>query len=331
VRRHLGIGSVDLRLVQAGLDHGDLGVVGNNETWHAADGGKGACVGTDPIAERLRPRRLDIGEARRAHHRHEDLRLAYLAGQPVDDHRHCVAGVIDEQLVAAHVGLAHRDRELAFPEPIQLAEARVAVALGIVRDVLVPQDRQRDVLALELAMDHRPVRLGLPPVALLAAGIGEQPRLERGVSQLLGQRPAEAGSLEASDRGAGCRCRHSNATGNLTGRYATNELQPKHFAHVAHGRSLCWHPVSPSKVEGADLSRPAEAPDPRAKSSRNGGRHHLGTVGEIISESVGGIIPERRAASAGIGTSRYAIPPLEQYGPGFRYIGSEIRFRPPTG
>jgi hypothetical protein len=27
---------------------------------------------------------------------------------------------------------------------------------------------------------------------------------------------------------------HSNLTGDLTGRYATNELQPKNFAHVAH-------------------------------------------------------------------------------------------------
>jgi hypothetical protein len=37
-----------------------------------------------------------------SHHRNEDLRLAHLAGQPIDDHRHRVAGVIDEQLVAAH-------------------------------------------------------------------------------------------------------------------------------------------------------------------------------------------------------------------------------------
>src|SRR5437763_12827895 len=59
-------------------------------------------------------------------------------------------------------------------------------------------------------------------------------------------------------------------------------------------RSLLW------TAKGADLSRPAEAPDPRARSSRNGGRHHLGTVGEIISEWVGGIIPESWAASPGI-------------------------------
>ena len=54
--------SVDLRLVQTGLDDGDLGIVGNDETWHAADGCQGARVGADPIAERLRPGRLDVGE-----------------------------------------------------------------------------------------------------------------------------------------------------------------------------------------------------------------------------------------------------------------------------
>jgi hypothetical protein len=40
------------------------------------------------------------------------LRRAHLAGQPIDDHRDGVAGVINEQLVATHVGLAHRNREL---------------------------------------------------------------------------------------------------------------------------------------------------------------------------------------------------------------------------
>jgi hypothetical protein len=45
------------------------------------------------------------------------------------------------------------------------------------------------------------------------------------------------------------------------------------------------------KTEGADLSRPAEIP----------GRDHPGMVGNIISESVGEIISERRAASPGVG------------------------------
>jgi hypothetical protein len=82
-----------------------------------------------------------------------------------------VAGVIDE--VAAHVGLPHRERELGFPTSVQLAEAGVAVALRIVLDVLVPEDRQRDVLAFELAMDARPVGLDLPSVALPRPSIGK--------------------------------------------------------------------------------------------------------------------------------------------------------------
>jgi hypothetical protein len=101
------------------------------------------------------------------------------------------------------------------------------------------------MLALELAMDARPVRLDLTTMTLLAASIGEQPRLKHSIGQLFGQRPSQTGSLQAPDRLTHRRCRHSNATGDLTDRYATNELQPKNFAHLAHGRSLCWHPVSP--------------------------------------------------------------------------------------
>jgi hypothetical protein len=81
-------------------------------------------------------------------------------------------------------------------------------------------------------------------------------------------------------------------------RNATNELQPKNFAHVAHDRSsLLASGLSFGTAKGADLSRPAGAPTARgeiipewwATSSRNGGRDHFGMVGAII--------PESRAAS----------------------------------
>jgi hypothetical protein len=75
--------------------------------------------------------------------------------------------------------------------------------------------------------------------------MGEQLGLERSIGQLLGHRPAQAGSLEAIDGRPHCRCRHANTPGDLTDWYATNELQPQNFAPVAHSRSLCWHPVSP--------------------------------------------------------------------------------------
>jgi hypothetical protein len=67
---------------------------------------------------------------------------------------------------------------------LRLAESNFrrtqAVAPRMALDVLVPEDRQGDVLALELAMDRRPVGLDLPTVTALRAGVGEQPGLERG-------------------------------------------------------------------------------------------------------------------------------------------------------
>jgi hypothetical protein len=54
----------------------------------------------------------------------------------------------------------------------------------------------------------------------------------------------------------GAVCRHHRAASLTRGRHATRTgaplvrdssnrsvLQPKNFAHLAHGRSLCWHPV----------------------------------------------------------------------------------------
>ena len=61
----------------------------------------------DPVGQRLGPARLGIGEIGGAHDRDENLRRTDLAGKPVNDHRHRVAGVIDKQLVAADVSLPH--------------------------------------------------------------------------------------------------------------------------------------------------------------------------------------------------------------------------------
>src|ERR1700688_4306469 len=74
MRRHVGVAAVDLRIVEAGLDHCDLGVVGDQKRRHATDRLEGADVAADPVGEPLRPGRLRVGEARCAEYRHEDLR-----------------------------------------------------------------------------------------------------------------------------------------------------------------------------------------------------------------------------------------------------------------
>src|SRR5438477_12994279 len=69
--------------------------------------------------------------------------------------------------------------------------------LGAALDVLVPQHRQGDVLALELAVDLSPIGLGMTSMALLGAGGREQRRLQRGVGHLTRQWPAQPGTRQS--------------------------------------------------------------------------------------------------------------------------------------
>jgi hypothetical protein len=116
--RHLGVGSIDLRLVEAGLDDCHLRVVWHQQFGHAAERCEGTDMSVDPVGHWLGPARLGVSEVGGAHDRDENLRRSDLAGKPVDDHRHRVAGVINKQLVAADVGLRivtdNRDAQLRY-------------------------------------------------------------------------------------------------------------------------------------------------------------------------------------------------------------------------
>ena len=115
--------------------------------------------------------------------------MRIFAGEPIDDDRHAVAGVVDEQPLAGGVRLPHRQRQRLLERPIELAKADVAVPARMGGDVFVPDDLQRDVLALQLAMNRRPVRLGVKPMAALAAPAAIKRRLQLGLAQPLGDRP----------------------------------------------------------------------------------------------------------------------------------------------
>ena len=281
---HVGVGAIDLRLVEAGLDHCDLGVVRHQQLRHAADRLECSGVGSDPVGERLGPARLGVGEVGGAEHGDKDLRRPRLAGKPINDHRHRVAGVIDKQLVAAGMGLPHRDRDARGPAAVQLAKPRVAIPVGMPLDVLVPQDLQRDVLALQLAVNRRPIGLGATAVTLLLASPGKELRFQRRVGHLGRQRPAEPGDGEPLQRQPDRRRRHADTASDLVAGQSGG-LQPEHVAHLAHRNPLCWHrPLPWQKPKERTLSGPAETPSNRATSSRNGGRNHLGTPSDIKSE-----------------------------------------------
>src|SRR5450756_237330 len=75
VSRHLLVGGIDVGLVEAGLGHAALQVVGNDHLRDTTNEAKGPDVGTDPVGEPLSPAGLGVGVAARPQHRDEDLRL----------------------------------------------------------------------------------------------------------------------------------------------------------------------------------------------------------------------------------------------------------------
>jgi hypothetical protein len=64
-------------------------------------------------------------------------------------------------------------------------------------DVLIPQDRQRDVLAPQLAVDANPIGLGVAAMALPGAGVLVQLRFQLAVGDAVWQRPVQPARLEA--------------------------------------------------------------------------------------------------------------------------------------
>ena len=76
---------------------------------------------------------------------------------------------------------------------VELAEARIAIALGMGVAILLPEHRQIDGRALHLAHQRCPVRFDMAAKARLRAGAGEQPLLDHLVGDLVAQWPAEAG------------------------------------------------------------------------------------------------------------------------------------------
>jgi hypothetical protein len=201
-------------------------------------------VGADPVAERLRPARLGIGKVRGAHDGDKNLRRPGRADQPINDHWHRVAGIINKQLVAAAVALPHRRRQSRRRAAVQLAETGIAIPVRTPLDVLVPQHRQRDVLALQLAMKLDPIGLGVAAMTLLRADRGEELRLQRRICHLGRQRLAQPCRCKPLQRQSNGRWRQIQPPSDLVAGHPGG-VQAKHFAHMAHRGPLCWHPLPP--------------------------------------------------------------------------------------
>ena len=85
MRRHVGVGAIDGRIIKTGPGYPGLEVVRHDLRCHAAKERKGPRVAGDPVWQLLRPAGLDIGVIGRAKRSHEELGSAHLAGLGTND------------------------------------------------------------------------------------------------------------------------------------------------------------------------------------------------------------------------------------------------------
>ena len=132
--------------------------------------------------------------------------------------------------------LAHAVIELLFPLPIQLAELRILVALGIPLFVLPPQKIQGEIelsVTLEFVVDIVEIGQG-PGTGARNRNLGEKPLFELSILQRLGLYPADAcllGTPEILRYGAAC---DLTAVGNLAPTKSAVILEAQDFFDFPH-------------------------------------------------------------------------------------------------
>ncbi|OSN64552.1 hypothetical protein BV351_05600 [Pseudomonas syringae pv. actinidiae] len=174
-----------------------------------------------PVGQFLRPGGLGKGVAGGTEDGDEDLSLTDLARAPVDDWGG-LTGVIDEELFAGTVFLAHDHIDLGGPEAVVLAEPAVLEALRVSESIFLPEQGQSDAGTAQLGMDMSPVRHR----TLITGHIGRRRKkmpLQLGVGQH--RRPGQAAGSKAIEVFTDAGSTYLQAGSNLAGRQADLEFE----------------------------------------------------------------------------------------------------------
>jgi hypothetical protein len=182
------IGAIALRFIAVGPGHGRLEVIGDDDLGDATKGGTGPDMGADPVGPTLGPGRLGIGGVRGPKDRYEDRHFRPFPAVAVD-HRNARPGVINTELLPRAVGLAQHQSKVLRPGSRSVTKPAVRQAVGRGRLLFLPQQKQRDALPCEFALDGGPIRHQMrggdagrdarkqPPCQrALIIGVGQGPR-----------------------------------------------------------------------------------------------------------------------------------------------------------
>src|ERR1017187_6750113 len=120
------VGALQVRLVAIRARDPNLRVVGYQDRRGRAIKLQRPHVARESVRQRLAARGLRVDTAARAHRTDKQMRPErLLAARPVDRHR--TPSVIDKQLLAGEVPLAHRALQALLPGTVDLAERAAAV------------------------------------------------------------------------------------------------------------------------------------------------------------------------------------------------------------
>ncbi len=176
MRRHSPVGPVDLRIVEGGPVDPALQIIGNQKLRRAAEETKTCARGrrSNP-ATSASTSALHRGDSRPPS---TPTKISARGFRRLTDRR-CRSACPNSSRTPfprRHDGGASQP---PFESTKQIAEAAVAVTLGIGVSVFLPEDRHRDAGTLQLARQGRPARRDPPPLALRDPGATKELALER--------------------------------------------------------------------------------------------------------------------------------------------------------
>jgi hypothetical protein len=150
------------------------------------------------------------------------------------DYRNALPGVIDKELLPSPVGLAHNQIKFLRPGSRGVTKPAILQAVGRGRLIFLPQQKQRDALAFEFAVDCGPIRYQVrrwdsgrddrkqqPFQRALIIGVGQGPRYTRRLCPtdvLCDRRPTDA-----------------EAVSDFPITEPLPPFKPQHFMDVTHG------------------------------------------------------------------------------------------------
>src|SRR3981081_2526841 len=155
--------------------------------------------------------------------------------------REFIHAMIEGELDIALSRPRYARRQLRFKAAIELAKPRIAVPARIGGDIFIPDDHQGDVLALQLPMNRRPIRLGVPAMTPFGPVISVKRRLQVAVAHADRQGPTQPGALETPQRAAHRRGGDAQTTRDFARWKAGGKLQTNDLARLAHRNSFRWH------------------------------------------------------------------------------------------